>query len=216
MQIYPFLFLIAWLAGPAGAGLCEEVNGAKPLILVEAGIRPKVLPPNTTFLDDPMAIEQFLASLDHEPPDWSTVYGSDGSGHDERLFALNRQRDAARSAKGRTPLTFVWTGELSEYDRRISGFRIAVGPKVISTQWGMVRFKPEGLPSNLLAFPSPALHDFVSARVNRGERIEISVAMTGRLVPEESIMYDFVHEEPGRGLIMPVVQIERLDYFLVR
>jgi hypothetical protein len=42
------------------------------------------------------------------------------------------------------------------------------------------------------------------------------VAMTGRLVPEESIIYDFAHEEPRLGIVMPVVRVERLDYVLVR
>lgn len=39
--------------------------------------------------------------------------------------------------------------------------------------------------------------------------------MTGRLVPEESLIYDFAHEEPGRGMVMPVVRLERVDYLLI-
>jgi hypothetical protein len=50
--------------------------------------------------------------------------------------------------------------------------------------------------------------------VERGERIAIDVIMTGRLVAEESVIYDFAHEEPGRGMVMPVVRIERLDYVM--
>jgi hypothetical protein len=42
----------------------------------------------------------------------------------------------------------------------------------------------------------------------------VTVAMTGRLIPEESIIYDFAHEEPGQGMIMPVVRVQRIDYLL--
>ena len=40
--------------------------------------------------------------------------------------------------------------------------------------------------------------------------------MVGRLIPEESLVYDFSHDEEGLGLIMPVVRIERVEYLLVR
>lgn len=42
------------------------------------------------------------------------------------------------------------------------------------------------------------------------------MGMTGRLISEESIVYDFSHEEEGRGLIMPVVRIERMDYLAAK
>ena len=38
--------------------------------------------------------------------------------------------------------------------------------------------------------------------------------MTGRLIPEESLLYDFSHDQEGLGVIMPVVKLERLDYLL--
>jgi hypothetical protein len=38
--------------------------------------------------------------------------------------------------------------------------------------------------------------------------------MTGTLIPSESIVYDFSHGEEGRGLIMPVVRVERVDVLL--
>ena len=40
--------------------------------------------------------------------------------------------------------------------------------------------------------------------------------MMGRLIPEESLVSDFSHDEEGLGLIMPVVRIERVEYLLVR
>jgi hypothetical protein len=39
--------------------------------------------------------------------------------------------------------------------------------------------------------------------------------MTGHLIPEESVIYDFSHEEEGQGLIMPVVRVEHVQYFLI-
>jgi hypothetical protein len=132
------------------------------------------------------------------------------------LFALNRERDALREGHEglTTRLTFIWSGELSAYDSESGGFRVAIGPKLIPTRWGVVRFKPDNLPSNLVAVPSPALADSLRIRISRGERIEIDVAITGRLLPEESIIYDFAHDERGQGMVMPVVRVERVDYFV--
>ena len=78
----------------------------------------------------------------------------------------------------------------------------------------IIFLKPDNLPSNLVAVPSPALADSLRIRISRGERIEIDVAITGRLLPEESIIYDFAHDEPGQGMVMPVVRVERVDYFV--
>jgi hypothetical protein len=50
--------------------------------------------------------------------------------------------------------------------------------------------------------------------MRKGERIEIDVAITGQLIPDESIIYDFAHEEPGQGMVMPVVGVEQVDYML--
>jgi len=38
--------------------------------------------------------------------------------------------------------------------------------------------------------------------------------MTGRLIPGESLVYDFSHEEEGLGLIMPFVRVEQVDFVL--
>lgn len=76
-----------------------------------------------------------------------------------------------------------------------------------------MRLKPEDLPSNLVAVLLPTLNESLQKRVNKGERIEIDVAITGRLIPDESIIYDFAHDEPGQGMVMPVVRVERVDYY---
>ena len=90
---------------------------------------------------------------------------------------------------------------------------MAIGPKVIATRWGLVRFKPVDLPPFLRVTIPPELDQTVTMRREGGEPVDLIVAMTGRLVAEESVMYDFAHEEPGQGMILPVLRIERLEYF---
>jgi len=192
----------------------EEADGARPLLTPDQF--QSIFSKDTRLLDDAGAIESFLNALDGTPPNWKEVYGRDGAGHDERLFALNRERDRLR--EGHEGLTsrfmFLWAGELSTYDTESGGFHVAIGPNLIPTRWGLVRFKPEGLPPNLVAVLPSTLNESLQKRVRNGERIEIDVALTGRLVPDESIIYDFAHDETGRGMVMPVVRVERVDYIL--
>lgn len=175
------------------------------------------LPSRTHLLLDQAAIEQFLVELDDKPPDWPTVYGQGhhDPDHDERLFALNRERDARR--EGKAPLqwliTFVWFGELSQFDDQREGFPIALGPKFNRTAWGDVRFKHEDAPAALLALAAEETPR-LKARLRHGERLDVDVLMTGHLVLEESLVYDFSHDEEGRGLIMPVVRVESVEFAL--
>jgi hypothetical protein len=200
----------------AMSSYAQEADGARPLLTPDQF--QSILPQDARLLDDAGAIESFLDALDGTPPSWKEVYGSDGAGHDERLFALNRERDRLREGHdGLTSwLIFLWAGELSTYDLERGGFHVAIGPKLIPTRWGLVRFKPEDLPSNLVAVPPPSLNESLQRRVRNGERIEIDVALTGRLLPDESIIYDFAHDEPGQGMVMPVVRVEKIDYLLSR
>jgi hypothetical protein len=206
------LAAVLFLIVPAFSG--AEPSGTRPLIGLAKHETERAIPPETTLLEEPQAIERFLAELDGQPPDWGTVLGHHEGSHDARLFALNRERDAARAGKaglGRR-VTFLWDGELSGYEAALGGYRVAIGPRMIPTAWGLVRFKPEGLPATLVAGPPPALKEFLKTKQAAGGTVTIAVAMTGRLVPEESIVYDMAHGETGRGLIMPVVLVERLDY----
>lgn len=209
----------ALLLGPM-ASFGQEVQSVRPLLAARLSDSGKFLPPNTRLLNDAASIEQFLDALDGAPPDWATVYGHghDDPGHDDRLFNLNRERDAKREGKPalRWRVAFVWYGELSEFDPKAGGFRVMIGPKFIPTHWGIVRFKADNLPGNLTVIPNPSLRESLRRQIEKGERIEVDVVMTGRLIPEESLLYDFSHEEEGRGLIMPVVRLERIDYFLKR
>jgi hypothetical protein len=64
--------------------------------------------------------------------------------------------------------------------------------------------------------PDPGIRDVLRRQHDAGRKIDIDIVMVGRLVPDESVIYDFSHDEAGVGAIMPVVRIERLEYLLVR
>ncbi|MFQ5991650.1 MAG: hypothetical protein ACE5NA_04350 [Nitrospiraceae bacterium] len=217
----PFLSLLlstVLLSSSATRLLAEGVNGVRPLLSVERAEIQSALPEDTSLLIEQALIEAFLGSLDSNPPDWAALHGDHGAGQNERLFALNRERDRLREGQpdlGRR-ITFLWYGQLSGFDRDTKGFRVAIGPKFTPTRWGLVRFKPANLPSYLIVVPPAEVRESLHAALVRGDRIELSVAMTGRLIPEESIMYAFAHDEPGQGLVMPVVRIERIDYLSLR
>jgi hypothetical protein len=174
------------------------------------------LPADTHLLHEPAAIEQFLEALDGAPPDWAALHGAHGDRHDESLFALNRERDRLRAGRKALAerITFLWDGVLSSYIQDKSSFLVAIGPEVIPTKWGLVRFKPESLPAELVMVPPADLREPLQARVARGESVKVVVAMTGRLVPDEALIYDFAHEDPGQGMIMPMVRVERIDYLM--
>jgi len=204
--------------GSVGEGWAEDAVGTRPLLTIARKDLHTILPPDCHILIDPHSIEQFLDALDRNPPDWGLVYGH---GHhdpalDERLFTLNRERDAKRA--GNPALTeliaFVWFGELSRYDAEADGFRVALGPKLTPTRWGVVRFKYEDFQGEIVAKASATLRGELEQRFARGESVDITVAMTGRLIPDESVVYDFSHDQEGLGVIMPVVKVERLDYLL--
>ncbi|MGA6829109.1 hypothetical protein ACO9S2_16060 [Nitrospira sp. NS4] len=215
MRCLSFLLSAVMLAaGPALAA--EEVSGVGPLQIRSVREFAKTLANDIRFLDDPASIESFLAALDGEPPDWPTVYGQGhhDPGHDERLFNLNRARDAKREGNPalQTRIAFVWSGELSRFDPETGGYSIALGPVFTATRWGVVRFKPEDLPGELRAVPDPEQAVRVKGLMDRGEPVEPAVLFIGRLIPGESLVYDFSHDEGGLGLIMPFVRIEQVHY----
>lgn len=192
----------------------EDLNVRGPLHVLSYQNLAALLPANTHLLLDPPSIEHFLDALDGVPPDWKTLYGHGhhDPGHDDRLFALNRDRDAKRTERPALSwlVTFVWLGELSPYNPQVGGFSVALGPKFISTKWGIVRFKPEEVPGNLVVVADAPQLTGLQRTMDQQGPIDIEVLMTGRLVPEESLVYDFSHDEEGRGLIMPFVRIEQV------
>ncbi len=208
------LTLLFW----ASDGRAEETGGPAPLPVLSRRALLSTLPPDTHLMIESAAVEQFLIALDGAPPDWKTVYehGHHDPGHDDRLFALNRERDANRSGRAALAwrVTFSWAGELSPFNADVGGFPVALGPKFIRTGWGMVRFKPEEAPGNLVAVADEKLRAHMERKREAGRPLEIDVLMTGRLVPEESLVYDFSHDEEGLGLIMPFVRVERVDLMM--
>jgi hypothetical protein len=199
-------------------GWAEEIGGQGVLRELPLNTLHTILPPDTHVMVESSAIEQFLDNLDGDPPDWRTVYGNGhhDPGHDDRLFSLNRERDAKREGRPALSwrLAFMWAGELSSYKPEIGGFPVALGPKFIKTKWGMVRFKPEESPGNLVAIVDAVQRDRLQQQLASGQTVEIDVVMTGHLIPDESLLYDFSHDEEGLGLIMPFVRIERVDFVM--
>jgi hypothetical protein len=76
----------------------EDDPRPRPLREISLAELDQLLPSGTHLLVNRVAMEFFLAALEGVPPDWTTVYGHGhhDPGHDERLFSLNRERDAAR------------------------------------------------------------------------------------------------------------------------
>lgn len=83
---------------PAGAR-GEDLSGTRLLLVAARQDFQALLPQGTTLLHDPITIEKFLEALDDSPPDWGTLHGTHGDRHDERLFALNRERDGLRAGR---------------------------------------------------------------------------------------------------------------------
>lgn len=213
------LWVIALLfltVGSGGEGWAEDALGTRPLLTIARKDLPTILPPDCHILVEPHSIEQFLDALDGSPPNWDVVYGlgHHDPDYDERLFTLNRERDAKRAGKKalRWTVVFLWSAELSRYDPTTGGFNLAIGPILTPTRWGVIRFKPEEVPSDLVVIPDPSTREVLQRQIDAGRKIDIEIAMMGRLIPEESLVYDFSHDEEGVGMIMPVVRIERVEY----
>jgi hypothetical protein len=212
------IVIVLLTVGSFGTGWAEDSIGTRPLLTIAHQDLHSILPPDCRILVDPSSIEQFLDALDRNPPDWNLIYGQGhhDPGLDERLFMLNRERDAKRAGNPALTqlITFIWFGELSRYDAEAGGFRVALGPKLTPTRWGVVRFKYDDLQGELIAQASAALRAKLEQRFARSEAVDIIVAMTGRLIPDESVVYDFSHDQEGLGVVMPIVKVGRLDYLL--
>ena len=198
----------------------DDRIGPRPLRTILPAKLASILPSDTHILIERTTIEAFLTTLEGAPPDWATVYGYGHRDprHDERLFNLNRERDAAREGNSvlNRRVAFVWPGELSRFDPKTKSYAVAVGPELNSTGWGLVRFKPEEFPSNLRVRPDKEFAARISRSLAKREKVHVLVVMAGVLIPSESIIYDFSHEEEGVGLIMPVVRVEQVEVLFKR
>lgn len=92
----------------------EDGTELRPVRTIVPAKLASILPSDTHVLIERNAIEGFLVALEGEPPDWATVYGQGhhDPGHDERLFNLNRERDAAREENPvlNRRVAFIWPG----------------------------------------------------------------------------------------------------------
>jgi hypothetical protein len=212
------VLLILFILFPTSWTGAQEDVGISPIQFVTLSQFATALPSDIQLLDDAIAIEGFLKALDEYPPDWPAIYG-DGHhdpGHDDRLFQVNRVRDDRRAgnlALARR-IAFRWSGELSRFDPERTGFSVALGPVLTATRWGQVRFKADDLPGELKAIPSADSLDRLLCEIAAGKPVELAVIIIGRLIPDESIVYDFSHGQDGLGLIMPVVRVEAVQYVL--
>ena len=159
--------------------------------------------------------EAYLAELEKQPPRWETLHDPPGEEHGTRLFELNRQRDAQRESHPLLAqrIAFWWGAELGEYLPDRQGFKLAIGPELTQTSWGIVRFKPIGLPNEMIALPSTDIVSSLRTRLSTGEKVQVGILFSGRLVPWESIIYGFSHDGLGQGMVMPVVEIDQVQYF---
>ncbi len=214
MRVLPLLCLTGLILWPSTIR-SADITGPRPLRTTSPAQINSLLPSGTHVLIERSAIEAFLVALERTPPDWATVYGGGhrDPGHDERLFTLNRERDAAREGSPvlNRRVAFVWPGELSQFDPETQSYAVAVGPKFNSTRWGLVRFKPEEFPSNLRVKPDKNLVGRINQSRAKHRKVHVAVVMVGSLIPSESVIYDFSHDEEGVGLIMPVVKVEQVE-----
>ncbi len=175
-----------------------------------------IIPEDIRALLQPSEQEEYLAELEQSPPRWDTLHTQPGEEHGERLFRLNRARDTAR--EGHPLLTqrigFLWSGILRTFDSKHQGFRVAMGPELTQTTWGIIRFKPVGLPDEMIAIPKRSLLSKLQSKISKREQVEVFILFFGKLLPNESIMYGFSHNGNEEGMIMPFVQIDQVHYVL--
>ncbi len=160
--------------------------------------------------------EAFLNELEKQPPEWDQLHDPPGEEHGAKLFDLNRQRDDLREGHPllHQRIAFVWSGILREFHDEHQGFKVVMGPHPTQTSWGIVRFKPTGLPHEMVALPSSSGLQALNTQIDDGKPLEIGILFTGTLIPWESIIYGFSHDGLEQGMVMPIVHIDGVQYFL--
>ena len=207
-----FFFLFLSIDCIAGADPPSGIQPLEPLPQTRALLADSSIRALFTSADQ----ERFLNELEQQPPDWDQLHDRPGEELGTKLFAFNRQRDAAREGH---PLlsrrvAFWWSGVLGEYREAHRGFTVVMGPEFTQTPWGLVRFKPLRLPHEMIAVPSATELLTLRDLHAKGEPVEIGILFTGTLLPWESIIYAFSHDGTEQGLIMPVVQVDGVRYVL--
>ncbi len=218
MRILACVLLWTSFQEPTQVHSQTEINyGIQPLLELEGQSIQSFIPSSIQPLIIAEKIEHFLQKLEHSPPDWSQLQHPDMTEQSERLFEFNRARDKARSKKNKLkerPIAFLWTGILRQYLPKYHGFSLALGPELTQSSWGIIRFKPINLPDYLVAIPPVAMREDLLYKQQQGEQLEITVLCIGTLIPDESLIYAFSHNDHDDGMILPVVSIQKLMYFL--
>ena len=191
-----------------GSQPLQALKGNSPHSLVPSSVRPLLTTPE---------LETYLRELEGQPPPWNQLSSHDMTEQSQRLFQFNRQRDEIREnhpALLEQPIAFVWSGELRHFHEEHQGYTIALGPDIIHTAWGLVRFKPRDIPDNMMARIPTDGKDEILDKLGSPKTKEIGVLFIGSLTESESIMYAFSHDGDHEGMILPVVNIIALKYYL--
>ena len=210
-----FSIIFCFVLAPS-MSLADPRTGVASLTSLANTTIQAVMPPNIRTLLTPSEQQDFFLELENSPPNWETLHNQPGEEHGERLFDFNRSRDAAREGHSllKQPIAFLWSGILRKYHSGHHGFTVAMGPELTPTAWGIIRFKPVGLPDEMIAVPSSDLLPKLKANIANQEQVEIAILFIGKLIPNESLMYAFSHDGNEDGMIMPFVQINTVQYFL--
>lgn len=186
----------------------QDLHGRPPSTLVSLPYHP---------LLTAQELEGYLSQLEGTIPPWHQLSSQDINKQSERLLQFNRQRDEQREQKhsiAHQPIAFVWAGELREYNEEYQGFQIALGPEIMPTAWGLVRFKPRDIPNFMIATVSPEQKASILNNSQAPASKDIGILFMGTLVEGESIMYAFSHDGDHEGMILPVVNITAIQYFI--
>jgi len=210
------LFVLISLGFPLHQVSGHESPGVAPLVPLSAQFPYSLLKADIRPLFSPSEQESFLEEIEGLAPDWEDLHDHEGEESGERLFHFNRQRDKVRDQHPllQQQIAFLWSGLLRHYQVSRQGFTVALGPTLIQTQWGIIRFKPVELPDVMVAVPPRPLQEPIRKGIEVGEEINIHILFIGRLQPNESIIYGFSHDGRKQGMIMPVVRVEAVKYFL--
>lgn len=211
-----FILLPLFFYGPLQAFGSELPDGVRPLLLTDGKSLRTFVPEETLFLNDPETLDRFLKQLEGSSPDWKFLFGSNVDERYDRLFAETEKRDAARigNTTANQSLAFLWEGDLTSYRPERKGFGVAIGPSQIPTAWGIIRFKIANQPSEMVAVPPSSLLEELQKKRLHHEQVGITILFIGKLIPEESVMYDFSTTKEGEGMILPIVNLTQIEYLL--
>lgn len=217
MMAWGVLVLMVHSESVPPAAASDQNIGSQPLLALKGNSLHSLIPSSVRPLLTTPELETYLRELEGQPPPWDQLSSHDMTEQSERLFQFNRHRDEIREnhpALLEQPIAFVWSGELRHFHEEHQGYTIALGPEIIPTAWGLVRFKPRDIPDNMIARIPTDGKDEILDKLGSLKTTEIGVLFIGTLTESESIMYAFSHDGDHEGMILPFVNITALKYYL--